>query len=164
MALIACRECGREVSDQAAACPGCGAPPLGTSATIVAPVPIKKGGAGRVILWLAIILIGGPIVLFFGSAIIAGIMEGASRTHADGAKPYTGKIRIDAGTEYEMVDSPSTIGGECTGWNTVSVQDPNSPARGMTNLMCWRRVGDMIEVNTATGQGRRQDPAAVFTD
>lgn len=27
MALIQCRECGREISDQAATCPGCGAPP-----------------------------------------------------------------------------------------------------------------------------------------
>lgn len=26
MALVTCRECGRQVSDQAAACPGCGAP------------------------------------------------------------------------------------------------------------------------------------------
>lgn len=26
MALIACRECAREISDQAHACPGCGAP------------------------------------------------------------------------------------------------------------------------------------------
>lgn len=28
MALIACRECGKEVSDQAPACPHCGAPAL----------------------------------------------------------------------------------------------------------------------------------------
>jgi len=27
MALIKCTECGKEVSDKAAACPGCGAPP-----------------------------------------------------------------------------------------------------------------------------------------
>lgn len=26
MALIACAECGKEISDKAAACPGCGAP------------------------------------------------------------------------------------------------------------------------------------------
>lgn len=35
MAMTKCRECGREVSDQAAACPGCGAPiaPREVSAT-----------------------------------------------------------------------------------------------------------------------------------
>ncbi len=33
MALIKCTECGREVSDRAAACPGCGAPPKSTVTT-----------------------------------------------------------------------------------------------------------------------------------
>jgi TM2 domain-containing membrane protein YozV len=34
MALIECNECGRQVSDKAASCPGCGAP---ISAAVVAP-------------------------------------------------------------------------------------------------------------------------------
>ncbi len=31
MALIKCPECGKDVSEKATACPGCGAPPLGSS-------------------------------------------------------------------------------------------------------------------------------------
>ncbi len=38
MALVTCSECGREISDQAAACPGCGSPmsalPIAESATL----------------------------------------------------------------------------------------------------------------------------------
>jgi len=33
MALISCGECGREISDKAAACPGCGAPVAASSAS-----------------------------------------------------------------------------------------------------------------------------------
>ncbi len=33
MALMQCSECGRTISDQAAACPGCGAPPPAAQAT-----------------------------------------------------------------------------------------------------------------------------------
>jgi TM2 domain-containing membrane protein YozV len=33
MALIKCNECGNEVSDKAASCPKCGAPPLGVVAS-----------------------------------------------------------------------------------------------------------------------------------
>lgn len=40
MALINCAECGHEVSDKAAACPGCGAP--------LAPKPGERGGADEV--------------------------------------------------------------------------------------------------------------------
>lgn len=38
MALIECAECGKEISDKAAACPHCGAPPASTNP----PEPIKK--------------------------------------------------------------------------------------------------------------------------
>jgi hypothetical protein len=33
MALIKCSECGKEISDRAGACPGCGAPVAGGTAT-----------------------------------------------------------------------------------------------------------------------------------
>ena len=38
MALIKCDECGREISDRAAACPGCGAP-ISPAGTVVAATP-----------------------------------------------------------------------------------------------------------------------------
>lgn len=39
MALIKCSECGREISDKAAACPGCGAPVSITNITSRQPFP-----------------------------------------------------------------------------------------------------------------------------
>lgn len=42
MALIECGECGREVSDKAASCPGCGAPIGAQGKTVKA----KRAGAG----------------------------------------------------------------------------------------------------------------------
>jgi len=41
MAIIACKECGHQVSDKAASCPGCGAP--------IAPAVKPRGRAKRVV-------------------------------------------------------------------------------------------------------------------
>lgn len=56
MALIACRECGREVSDRAAACPHCGCPvtagppvPPPVPPPAAATVPKKKAGCGTLL-------------------------------------------------------------------------------------------------------------------
>lgn len=45
MALIACNECGKEISDKAAACPHCGAPMATVTATPAAPLrrEVKDG-------------------------------------------------------------------------------------------------------------------------
>jgi len=49
MTLIACRECGKQVSTLAAFCPSCGAPPRGAPAAVAAPAPapapVAQGGA-----------------------------------------------------------------------------------------------------------------------
>jgi len=64
MALIACSECGRAVSDKAAACIGCGAP-LTTSSSIDllpqrsnAPPPTRKQIKHRAIISLSILAFG----------------------------------------------------------------------------------------------------------
>lgn len=53
MALITCEECGKDISDQAAACPGCGAPAQPAQPAMPAPSPKslgdKKVGCGTVI-------------------------------------------------------------------------------------------------------------------
>lgn len=49
MALVACTECGREISDKAGACPQCGAPVRAAQFTPPAPppvVPYSPPGAG----------------------------------------------------------------------------------------------------------------------
>jgi len=69
MALIACKECGREVSDKATSCPGCGAP-IGVAAagqkaepTAAMPSPpAKPKRKTSPAAWVALIaLIGGTI-------------------------------------------------------------------------------------------------------
>ncbi|HVC02464.1 MAG TPA: hypothetical protein VND80_09715 [Steroidobacteraceae bacterium] len=47
MALIACGECGRAVSDKAAACIGCGAPLNDASSIDLAPRPTKAAPPTR---------------------------------------------------------------------------------------------------------------------
>ncbi len=157
MALIKCSECGRDVSDMAAACPSCGAP---TPRTLTIRQARTQSSTGKTLAWVFGLLIGIPVVLFFGSAIIAGIWE------AESGKPigYTGVLRVNPGIEYVLADVESPIGGQCNGWKAVLVRKPGDDLGGMRNLMCWRRVGNKIEVNTQNGVGRRTDPMEYFKD
>lgn len=70
MALVKCSECGKEISDRAGACLGCGAP-LGNSAAATAPSPQAVTNSVRVeragFKWEAI---GFVLILI---AIVAGI-------------------------------------------------------------------------------------------
>jgi hypothetical protein len=71
MALVKCSECGREVSSQAAACPGCGCP---VSAAVAAPVAVAaQTGHGVTVeqtskRWKGQALMAG--LLFFGGFAI----------------------------------------------------------------------------------------------
>lgn len=60
MALIKCSECGREISDKAAACPGCGAPILASGAPAT---PIERGPEETLLLVHRAIFRENPIVL-----------------------------------------------------------------------------------------------------
>ena len=59
MALITCKECGKDISDQAAACPGCGAPVRKVPAAPVAPKPQslgdKKVGCGTTVVVVGLV-------------------------------------------------------------------------------------------------------------
>ena len=57
MALIFCRECSKQISDQAAACPNCGAPQTSPSHATVAPVITDPKSRSTAVL-LAILLGG----------------------------------------------------------------------------------------------------------
>lgn len=67
MALITCKECGKDISDQAAACPGCGAPVQSTQPAMPAPpksLGDKKVGCGTVILVFGLLgLLGLAVVM-----------------------------------------------------------------------------------------------------
>ena len=81
MAMIKCPECGREISDKAAACPGCGAPITGGQTVIqdadtleFQPTPIGESGKKPtqgivlIVVGIILILIGLPML-----SIIIGI-------------------------------------------------------------------------------------------
>ena len=102
----------------------------------------------------------GPQIL--GGIVIGGILlfawamqqdgKPASRTASAsyGEVRYTGKMRIDSGTEYVALEEPSYIGGACDGWNAVEIREPGA-TRGMRSQLCWRREGGMIAVATKAG-------------
>lgn len=54
MALIKCGECGKELSDKAASCPGCGAP---TAASAASTSPEKKKRKTSPVAWAALVAI-----------------------------------------------------------------------------------------------------------
>ena len=75
MALIKCEDCGREVSDKAAACPQCGAP-----IAVQEPVSIDPQTHARVTRtgakWEGIgflLIAGGVITLIAGAGALGGI-------------------------------------------------------------------------------------------
>lgn len=77
---------------------------------------------------------------------------------------YTGRLSIDVGTEYAALDAPSTIGGECEGWNTVEIRKPGMPGTGMTDIVCWKREGDNITLSDRTGAQRKSGPASIWSN
>lgn len=69
MALIKCDECGKEVSDKAASCPGCGAPsaPAPNQSESVDSKPAKVTRSGAAWEGLGFVLIIGGMLVAIGS-------------------------------------------------------------------------------------------------
>lgn len=99
MALVKCGECGRMVSDKAAACPGCGAPPelaavpmdlpAEASSDVPAPTAGKKGGKGGSLgLYFVVV-----VLLVVGLAYVVGSSQAptALRTTSTVAPAATAK-------------------------------------------------------------------------
>jgi hypothetical protein len=82
--------------------------------------------------------------------------------HPD-AGAYTGRFRIDAGTEYAALETPSFIGGACTGWNALEIRKSGAEF-GLRDVICWKREGDDITVTDRSGAQRQSGPAALWKD
>lgn len=69
MSMIACPECGKEISDKAASCPGCGAPIAGQQETVVMRDTFlyRNRGCLESTLWLMLIF---GIIIAVGRAIL----------------------------------------------------------------------------------------------
>ncbi len=86
MALVKCSECGKEVSDKAAACPGCGAPIAATSPAVslnpASHAHVTRTGAGWEGLGFILIVVGmlvgtaanPPVSTLGGIAAFVGIV------------------------------------------------------------------------------------------
>jgi hypothetical protein len=96
-------------------------------------------------------------------AVIVGLLF-LSLAACEQKKPeYTGRFKIDAGTEYAALEYSSSIGGACEGWNALQIRKPGTSS-GMENVICWKREGENITVTDKTGAQRHSGPAALWTD
>ena len=69
MALIHCSECGREISDRAASCPGCGAP-VGAS-TVSESTAVVQSSAAPVVGFVAVALgVAGAVMPYFAAVFL----------------------------------------------------------------------------------------------
>lgn len=97
------------------------------------------------------------------TTLVLGILC-SSCSVQESEKAYTGVFKIDAGTEYAAFDVPSTIGGACTGWNAIEIRKPGMPGTGMTNVVCWKRTGNMIAISSSIGSSQAPAPANLWSD
>jgi len=92
------------------------------------------------------------------------ILLATACTQESTSKTYTGRFKVDAGTEYIALDTPSNIGGSCIGWNTVSIRKPGQNTDGLDNVICWKRDGDQIIITARDGNRQTSGPAAAWSD
>lgn len=79
MALIACPECGRQVSTQATACPGCGAPVAGAP-PLAKPSASPPARSARIWLWIVGVPVGLFVLTMIAGSIRANSPEGRQRS------------------------------------------------------------------------------------
>ena len=135
MAMVACRECNAQISSKAKVCPHCG---------------IKRRGK-KLWLWIPLGIVG--IIFLLG--VIGASLPPREPFAIDRHKPFTGRMQTSGGLVYVLLNEPSPIDGDCTGWNAVSVQGVDPGSSKFTNLMCWRWEGDMIATTSKHGGLKR---------
>lgn len=80
------------------------------------------------------------------------------------SKPYTGRFKVDSETVYVALDTPSSIGGACAGWNTVEIRKAGQTSGGIANVVCWKRNGADITLTGRDGKQQTSAPAAAWSD
>lgn len=83
MALVACAECAKEVSDKAAACPHCGAPTTASKTNDMESAPQSPPSSGRksnIWKWLVGVPIGGFALLMIVGSCAGNTPEGRARS------------------------------------------------------------------------------------
>lgn len=141
MALIKCTECGKEVSDKAAACPNCGAPiDAGTTPKVhsvqggeVKPVKEKKKGS-----CLKTILI--VVIAFFLFILFIGFLAGDDETTTSNNEPQKTEEADNATPETEKIED-ATPKSETEKTDHV---DNKSESKEVSNAF---HVGDIVETS-----------------
>jgi hypothetical protein len=86
MALVACKECGKEISDKAPACPHCGAPLTTWQSTspvsALPPEVAKNGGAWK---WIVGVPVGLFVLFIAYGMMLNSSPEGKAKADARGA-------------------------------------------------------------------------------
>ena len=162
--MATCNVCGKDAGYLYSVCERCrSTTPENATRAISSPRDtVRSGDPSKqhgLIFWISVV-VGSVVVLFVGSAIIAGIF-GSSRTHFPPG--VTGIQHIDSGTDYVFKDEPTLIGGACTGWKTVSIGPRGHSANAITNLMCWKDVDGMLHVATEKEESTIVQPMTDIT-
>lgn len=94
MALIACVECGRQISDQAAACPNCGHPVTPSAQATAAP-PSEQKPAGKRRTGCVLIILIGVILAIVAACLLMSVRSSApTATAASGYPTETREERL----------------------------------------------------------------------
>ena len=80
------------------------------------------------------------------------------------SKPYTGRFQVDASTVYVALETPSSIGGACSGWSTVEIRKTGQASGGMGNVICWKRDGLKFAITGRDGKQQTSAPASAWSD
>lgn len=135
MALIDCSECGNKISNLAMACPKCGHPTIGeTEASAPAALQrAEKNKKSHGFLYYVIWIVGALLALFFGSAIIAGILDSNKRSaiandpNAIHAEDVVSMMESSYGCEFANTFSKAIShrnAGELTAWAEIINDEP----------------------------------------
>lgn len=134
MALVSCQECGKQVSDKAAACPGCGAPP---SSAVIAPVAHHNNASAkgsifaRLVMWM-VIGVGVIVALFVLSAVVAGILENPV---SDAQSVIDRQLANDLRHEFDQKNATYTrLNGNVYVCSTILLNRPGTGPLAMDNV------------------------------
>ena len=101
--------------------------------------------------------------LLLGLAVVA-LSGCAASTPPTLPADIFGVTHVDAGTDYVYSTQLSQIGGACEGWNTLTIARKGDLFEGKQMLMCWKRDGNYLMVNTARGDRQKSGTLDTMLD
>lgn len=88
-------------------------------------------------------------IIFLGIVMATAAWSASGQTRKPFPPGVIGAMQADAGTEYVFLDRPSTVGGACSGWKAVSIQQPGRLGSGTLGVMCWKESNGQLLTATA---------------